>query len=162
MATKKKTPETPKPQEQEPAERKPLLGALLRLAHESVSAQIAESLAELGFDGLPAGYFTVVQPLWAEPEGVRLWDLPARANATEQVVAALVSQLEEHGYVERKADPAARRIQIAFLSERGKSLVTTTHLIVESVETRWSERLGVERVEALRDTLTAIVTEDWE
>jgi DNA-binding MarR family transcriptional regulator len=159
MATKKKNP--PASTREAPAERKPLLAALLRLSHESVTEQISESLSELGFDDLPAGYFTVVQPLWVEPQGLRIADLVAQANGAEQAVNALVARLEEHGYVERVDDPAARRTQLLRLSERGGALVNTTRLIVEAVETRWAERLGEARIEALRETLTAIVTEDW-
>jgi DNA-binding MarR family transcriptional regulator len=159
MATKK---QPPTPNREAPAERKPLVGALLRLAHESVTEQIAESLAELGFDDLPAGHFTVMQPLWVETKGMPIADLVVQANGTEQAVGALVKRLEERGYVERVDDPAARHAQLIRLSERGRALVRTTRLIVEAVETRWSERIGEERIEALRETLTAIVTENWD
>lgn len=159
MATKKKKRAPLK--REAPAERKPLVGALLRLAHESVTGQIVESLFELGFDDLPTGHFTVVQPLWSEPKGMRLAELAAKAGGSELAVGALVAQLEDRGYVERKADPTARGSKLLYLGERGKALVSTTRLIVEAVETRWAERVGKERIEALRETLTAIVTEDW-
>jgi DNA-binding MarR family transcriptional regulator len=160
MATKKK--KTSAPEREAPAERKPLLGALLRLAHESVTEQISESLAELGFDDLPAGHFTVVQPLWVEPKGMRIADLVAQSHGAEQEVRALVERLEERGYIERVDDPAARRAQLLRLAERGNTLVSTTRTIVEAIETRWSQHLGEPRIEALRATLTAIVTEDWD
>jgi len=155
MATKKKSARRPRDAD---AERKPLLGALLRLAHESVAEHVAQGLLSFGFDDLPPDYVTVVQPLWVEADGASISDLATHAGVTRASMVTLVDSLEARGYV---TVPRGRTGQVR-LTERGRTLAATIRALVTAIENLWSERFGQKRIEALRDTLTALVTEDWQ
>ena len=135
-----------------------MLGALLRLAHESVAEHVAQGLVSFGFDDLPPDYVTVVQPLWVEADGASLSDLATRASVTRASMTSLVESLEARGYVTR---PRGRTGHV-HLTERGRSLAATIRALVTAIENLWSERFGQKRIEALRETLTALVTESWQ
>jgi len=155
MATKKKSARRPPDAD---AERKPLLGALLRLAHESVAEHVAQGLVSFGFDDLPPDYVTVVQPLWVDADGASIGDLATHAGVTRPSMVALVESLEARGYVTL---PRGRTGNV-LLTERGRTLAATIRALVTAIENLWSERFGEKRIEALRDTLIALVTENWQ
>ena len=79
--------------------------------------RIAEGLAEAGFDDVRPAHTTVFQHIKAE--GSRLSELAERAQITKQSMGYLVDYLEEHRYVERRADPSDRRASLIFLTEWG-------------------------------------------
>ena len=87
MATKKKSARRPRAAA---PERKPLLGALLRLAHESVAEHVAQGLVSFGFDDLPPDYVTGHKLFWPGGElmGLGLYDYPLIDFVLEAFIAA--------------------------------------------------------------------------
>ena len=94
-----------------------------------------------------------------DPEGSRLTDLAERARMTKQSVGEVTTDLEQRGYVERVPDPADGRAKIIRLTERGHEAQTLGFELIAEIEREWGERIGEERVAALRDALEAITAE---
>ena len=87
------------------------------------------------------------------PEGARLTDLAERARITKQSVGEIVTNLEELGYVERIPDPEDRRAKLVRLTPEGQRAQTAAFEIFAEIEEEWAERIGAEKVEALRAAL---------
>ena len=94
-----------------------------------------------------------------DPEGSRLTELAERARMTKQSVGEVTTDLEQRGYVERAPDPADGRAKIIRLTERGHEAQTLGFELIAEIEREWGERIGEERVAALRDALEAITAE---
>ncbi len=94
-----------------------------------------------------------------DPEGTRLTDLAERARMTKQSVGEVTTDLEQRGYVERVPDPADGRAKIIRLTERGHEAQALGFKLIAEIEREWGERIGEERVAALRDALEAITAE---
>lgn len=56
-------------------------------------------------------------------DGMPQTDLAAELDIGKVALGALIDRLETAGFVERRADPADRRVKRVVLTERGKSLV---------------------------------------
>ena len=61
-------------------------------------------LEQMGFDDVRPAHMAIFQNLG--PDGARIGELAERAKLTNQSVGYLVDYLEQHGYVERRSDPA--------------------------------------------------------
>ncbi len=94
-----------------------------------------------------------------DPAGSRLTELAERARMTKQSVGEVTTDLEQRGYVERVPDPADGRAKIIRLTERGHEAQTLGFELIAEIEREWGERIGEERVAALRDALEAITAE---
>jgi DNA-binding MarR family transcriptional regulator len=139
------------------ADRGPLLGALLRISHRAISAEIMRGLATAGYDDLEPANIAPFQTLWDAPEGVRATDLAVALRITKQSTGALVEHLEARGYVERVDDPRDRRAKLVRLTRRGRDGCRLVRAIVRRVESEWGERLGPKRLAALKETLSDLV-----
>jgi len=140
-----------------PNDRGPLLGALLRRCHQALVGEVTRGLTQAGYAEFQPAHNVVVRPLWDHPEGVRSTELAARARITKQSVGAIVDQLEGLGYVERVDDPADSRAKRVRLTKRGRDMGRASRAVVRRVEVDWARRIGAERLEGLRDTLTELL-----
>ena len=116
--------------------------------------RIADGLIEAGFDDIRPAHTQVFQHIKAE--GSRLSELAERAQMTKQSMGYLVDYLEEHGYVERRADPTDRRASLIFLTDRGWAEVREALSIIAAIEQEWARRLGKQRMEKLRELLSEL------
>jgi DNA-binding MarR family transcriptional regulator len=130
---------------------RPNIGILLRGPFQEIVQRIAEGLVEAGFDDIRPAHTPVFQHIKAE--GSRLSELAERAQMTKQSMGYLVDYLEQHGYVERRADPTDRRASLIFLTDRGWAEVREALSIIAAIEQEWTRRLGKRRMEKLRELL---------
>jgi DNA-binding MarR family transcriptional regulator len=140
----------------------PLLGALLRFAHQSVIRRILARLSAAGFDDVQPAYFAPLQALWDCPEGARATELAARARITKQSMGELVEQLADRGYVDRIPDPLDGRARLVRITLRGRKASRMARDTVRAVEADWSRKLGVDRIEELRETLKMLLESESE
>jgi DNA-binding MarR family transcriptional regulator len=143
-------------------DRGPLLGALLRLAHQSIVRRVIGGLSEAGVDDVQPAHFAPMQALWDYPGGLRVTELAGKARITKQSMGELVEQLALRGYVERVPDPEdgrARRIRITPL---GRKLSRMARKRVRDVEADWSRRIGAKRIEEFRKTLRMLLERESE
>jgi DNA-binding MarR family transcriptional regulator len=136
----------------ESRDERPNVGILLRGPFQEIVQRIADGLADAGFDDIRPAHTAVFQHIKAE--GSRLSELAEAAQITKQSMGYLVDYLEEHGYVERRADPSDRRAGLIFLTERGWAEVREALKIIAEIEQEWAQRLGKPRMEQLRELLT--------
>jgi DNA-binding MarR family transcriptional regulator len=143
-------------------DRGPLLGALLRFAHQSVIRRVLDRLTAAGFDDVQPAHFAPLQVLWDCPDGARSTELAVKARITKQSMGELIEQLASRGYVERVPDPhdgRARRIRI---TPRGRRASRLARESVRDVEADWSRKLGADRIEVLRETLKLLLESESE
>src|SRR4051794_18169612 len=102
-------------------EGRPMLGALLRIAHAAVVEEYTRWLAGSAYSDIQPAHAAAIQPLWQRPEGVRLTALAQTARITKQSMGSLVDSLEQGGYVERIEDPDDGRASRIRLTARGRT-----------------------------------------
>jgi len=130
------------------------LPPLLENAREAGFEELHRRLAERGYADIRHAHGCVFR--WVEPEGTRLTELAELAGHSKQAVGEFVCDLEARGYVERVPDPADGRAKIIRLTERGAEAKATALEIFAEIEAEWAERIGPERVEALREALEVL------
>jgi len=131
------------------------LTALLALAFGAVVDELQRRLAALGYaDVRPAHGFAFVR---LTPDGATITALAAHLGITKQAASHMVDDLEERGYVERRAHPTDGRGKVVALTARGWACIAATEQIFADIERRWADLIGVERMEALRADLRRVV-----
>ena len=93
-----------------------------------------------------------------DPEGTRLSVLAERALIAKQTATALVDRLERAGYVERVPDPSDGRARLVRMTPRAESVLPIARAEEARIEAEWRAHLGDERMDQLRQALTALRT----
>jgi DNA-binding MarR family transcriptional regulator len=119
----------------------PNVGALLRTAYQVIRERQIAILKERGFGDLNQPLMNVF--LYPGPDRMRPSELAARINMTKQAMNYLLGQLEELGYIERRAERNGRRL--VYLTSRGWQVRETILAVVKDVETEWASILGRHR-----------------
>ena len=127
------------------------LGALMRTGYHRTMEYVQARLEQLGFDDVRPAHMAIFQNLG--PEGARIGELAERAKLTNQSVGYLVDYLEEHGYVERRPDPANRRATLVCFTERGWDEADACAKILDQLDEELTTRMGTERLEQLQALL---------
>jgi DNA-binding MarR family transcriptional regulator len=133
-----------------------LLGALLRLAYQTIAERMSTWLAESGHPALQPSHSAAIQSLWAKRDGMRLTTMAQNAHVTKQTMGALVDHLEREGYVERIPDPDDGRASRIRLTRRGESFAREARAFSRRTEAELDALLGPRRVEELRAALRMI------
>ena len=134
---------------------RPPLSYLLRVLHQRFADEIDAHLRGLGFDDVRPGAAKVFP--FVPPEGIQVGELAARAGVRKQTMAEAVEQLERAGYLERRPNASDRRSRLVFLTDRGRQARPTAAAAGREVENHWTELVGADRIEALRDTLSELL-----
>jgi DNA-binding MarR family transcriptional regulator len=135
---------------------RPNIGVLLRGPYQAIVEEVTARLAEAGFDDIRPAHTSVFQHI--EADGSRLTDLAQRAQITKQSMGYLVDYLEQHGYVERKPDPADRRANLIVLTKRGWEQVRAALRIIAAIEKKWEGVIGTRKMDQLRRLLAELQT----
>jgi DNA-binding MarR family transcriptional regulator len=123
------------------------------VSYRAMDERVRLAMREAGYD------VTVAQSRLAQriaEEGTRLTELADRAQVTKQTASLLVAALEREGLVERVPDPADGRARLIRLSARGQEAAERAKEIVLGVEREWTEHLGPELSERLREGLVRL------
>lgn len=131
------------------------MGLLLKLPYLEMERYLTRRLHELGFDDVRPAHYAVFQAI--SPEGSRLTELAERAGMTKQSMGYLVDHLEQHGYLERGADPADSRAQIIRITQKLKKLDTSVEAVLEELHEAWARRIGKPKFRQLRGLLGDLV-----
>lgn len=137
----------------EPGSTGPLIGALLAVPHQELQQRVQAGMAAAGLSEIRPAHAAIFQ--WLPPEGGRATEVADRIGTTKQAVGYLIDYLEQHGYLERVADPRDGRALIVRRTEKGWLVNQTARRLVEEVQADWAERLGPEKM----DTLIALLRE---
>lgn len=129
------------------------LATLMFVSYRAMDERVRLAMREAGYD------VTVAQSRIAQriaEEGTRLTELADRAQVTKQTASLLVAALEREGLVERVPDPADGRARLIRLSARGQEAAARAKEVVLGVEREWTEHLGPELSEQLREGLVRL------
>jgi DNA-binding MarR family transcriptional regulator len=74
-------------------------------------------------------------------DGVRLTELARRAQLSLAACSELVDELQELGYLERRADPSDGRAKLIFPTRRGRAVLDAAGQAVADLELRWRRQL---------------------
>jgi len=130
-----------------------LIGALRQSLNDEIVARVTAR-----FPDVRPAHGNVLGSLVHE-DGLRASDLATLAGMTKQSMGALVDDLEQKGYVERRSDPEDRRSKRVYLTERGRGAVQVSGVAVRSQEQRLSRALGPEGHARLRELLLTLLEE---
>ena len=136
--------------------REPLI-RLLGDALGEFDAELSRRLATTAYSDLRPSHGCVFGHI--DPDGSRLTDLASRARMTKQSVGEVASELEQRGYVQRVPDPSDGRAKIIRLTVRGHEAQALGWELINEIEREWAERVGTERIAALREALEAVAAE---
>jgi DNA-binding MarR family transcriptional regulator len=131
-----------------------MIGALLRMPVDAVSARILDDLHAAGFTDLVPAHFGVMR--WPGPQNRRPSDLAKEGGMTKQAMNYLLRQLEELGYLTRDDDPQDKRSKRVQLTDRGYAVAKTIRKTVRQIEREWERELGPEHFDRLRQLLAEL------
>jgi DNA-binding MarR family transcriptional regulator len=123
----------------------------MRRPLQHIRRSIVASLHTAGFADLTLAHLAVFQ--YPGPQGARPIELAQRADMTKQAMNHLLGELEERGYLERRA--VERGTEIA-LTRRGRTALATIRDAVSAVEAEWRELLGEAKYARLCATLVEL------
>jgi DNA-binding MarR family transcriptional regulator len=127
------------------------LAILLREPFRAMNARLLARLAERGHPEVRSAHGNVFQYL--DDDGTRVSLLAERAQVTKQAMAQLVAHLEDHGYVERVADPRDGRAKLVRATDRGREVFAIARKVVAEIDAQLTERLGEAKLRRLRALL---------
>jgi len=128
----------------------PFFGALLRVTWEHVRDQLHRAIHDAGFTDLQEAHFPVFT--YPVPDGVRPSELARQKRMSRQAMNYLIVQLEELGYVERRAPEGSDR-RLIYLSTRGKQVVEMMLACIRQLHTEWAHEIGEQRFNDFVDVL---------
>lgn len=137
------------------AARQPTLGHLLFGLYRTLQREVYDGLREAGFPEIRDAHSHVLRHI--RPEGMRLTSLAAAAGTTKQYMTYLVNDLCGLGLLEVLPDPDDGRAKRVRLTDYGQQAYDTAVSLSRALERRWARRVGVERMENLRDVMQTLV-----
>ena len=129
------------------------LATLMFVSYRAMDERVREAMRDAGYD------VTVAQARIAQriaEDGTRLTELADRAQVTKQTASLLVAALEREGLVERVPDPDDGRARLIRLSARGRQAAQRAMEVVIGVEREWTEHLGPELTDRMREGLVRL------
>jgi len=127
----------------------PYVAALLRMAYQQARERQLEAQAKRGFSDLNQALLSVL--VYPPPDGERPSDLAERTNMTKQAMNYLLNQLEQLGYVERRANQRGRRL--VYLTKKGWAVFETQWNAMQKLEDEWAKKIGKKRFADFRGVL---------
>jgi DNA-binding MarR family transcriptional regulator len=142
-----------------PADRLAIGQLLVRLLRQ-FRAELFEPAAGHGYSDLREPHLHIFGNLGVD--GVRLTDLAARAQLSLATTSELVTDLQQLGYLERRADGSDRRAKLIFPTTRGRRALDDAGDRVAQIEEHWSQIVGPARFadacRTLQDLLDALTS----
>src|SRR3954469_14450972 len=127
---------------------------LMFIASRAAFTRVFDALHEAGFDDLSVAQARLMMGI--DADGTRLSVLAERAQIAKQTATALVDKLERAGYVERVSDPSDGRARLVRMTPRAESALPIARAEEDRIESEWRAHLGPERMDQLRQALTAL------
>ena len=132
------------------AAKPPFIGALLRLTWQRVRGRMHAAIRAKGFDDLLETHYAVFTfPL---PDGVRPSDLARQIKMTRQAANYVIGQMEELGYLERRAVKGSDR-RLVYLTKRGWQVADVIYEALREVQEEWAQDIGPEQFENFMNVL---------
>jgi DNA-binding MarR family transcriptional regulator len=127
---------------------------LMFIAARAASNRIFTAVHDAGFTDVTVAQSRLLMGI--DAGGTRLSTLADRAQVAKQTATALVDKLEQAGYVERVPDPTDGRARLVRVTPRAEAALPFARAEEARIEAEWEAHLGPERMDQLRDALTAL------
>jgi len=132
-----------------------VMTGLFSLAFDAMIAEFRAEVEKSEFEDIRQTHACVFR--YVRGAGLRLTEIAELTNMTKQSVGEVVDDLTQRGYVERVPDPVDGRAKLICLTQRGKEAQEFGYDTFATIEDRWAERYGAERIASLRELLEEIV-----
>lgn len=132
-----------------------LLGRLLNKSYRYMSEVATDFLKEKGYTDFRVGH--IVALVHIEFEGDTVNTLAHRAGITKQGMSKIVKELVDGGYVISEKHPSDARAVMVKLTDRGYQALTHWKACTEHIDQKFTEILGSERLEQVKDILGTLV-----
>lgn len=133
------------------------LPLLLAGAFRGLIDELHRRLAERGHPDLRPAYGFALQAIGSD--GTTLSEAGRRLGVSKQAATKTVGKLVELGYVERAVDPGDARAVRITITRRGRDCLQASAEIFEDLRREWVRELGADRVRALEDDLSTMVSQ---
>lgn len=137
------------------ARRRSGLGILAARLLIGIHDELYARLAEAGFGDVTHLQGALIAHL--DDGGTRATELARRSGRHKQVIGRLVDELEQLGYVQRRAEPTDRRAKLIVPTPKGLRLMRLSDSVIADIERRQARRLGQETWAQFRAILVDVV-----
>jgi DNA-binding MarR family transcriptional regulator len=131
------------------------LGQLLLRAFRWFDESLIRALHAAGWPEITRAHSLVFAQL--DTGGTRTAEIARRAGVSRQAVHQTVQELQRLGLVTLVPDPTNRSAKLVVPTERGRDSIRVAKATLADLEGALAQRLGGQRVQALRTALEA----DW-
>jgi DNA-binding MarR family transcriptional regulator len=132
----------------------PLMGALLRRAHDRARQRMLQHLTSAGFDDIRPSDFVMLQ--YPPPDGVSPSAFAADRGLSKQMLNHLLGEMEARGYFVRSPDPNDGRGVLIVPTRRGRALLRAARRGAIQIDLAWRRHLGASRYELVRRAIEEI------
>lgn len=87
-------------------------------------------------------------------------DVATLLGTTKQAASKLISLMQRDRYVDLTPHPTDSRARLVMITPRGEQFLMAVEDIYRDLEAEWAERIGADRLAAIRSDLTAILSLD--
>lgn len=134
-----------------------LMGKLLNRTYRYMSDLAGDYLKGIGYENFRVGH--IVALVHIEVEGTSINTLAAAAGMTKQGMSKLIKELQEEGFVMGEKDPTDARALIVKYTEKGLQAMIDWRNCTNYINQKFSEVLGTDKLETLKDLLGELVHE---
>lgn len=127
------------------------------MTHEIAEETVIAAAERAGYHEPRPAHFKLMR--FPGLDGARPTDLVIRLNTSKQAVNALLNDLDQWGYIERRILKEDERGRVVRLTRRGLALATVIWEAHAELEARWESRVGHTRFHILRSTLSDLAQE---
>jgi DNA-binding MarR family transcriptional regulator len=131
------------------------LGQLLLRAFRWFDESLVRALHAAGWPELTRAHSLIFAQL--NTKGTRTAEIARRAGISRQAVHQTVQELQRLGLVRLVPDPTNRSAKLVVPTDRGRDSIHMAKATLADLEGQLAQRLGRQRVQALRQALEA----DW-
>jgi DNA-binding MarR family transcriptional regulator len=131
---------------------------LYRLVLRARRAENTEMVARIrarGYPDLKPSYPALLANL--DSQGANMTVLAAKSGISRQAASQQLAEIEAHGYVELRPDPADGRAVIVDRTERGRRLLRDALEVVSDLEASYSQQVGRERFDTMKQVLAELL-----
>jgi len=115
-----------------------------------VRKRLLGAVARHGFSDITAAQLAAFS--YPFPDGLKPTELAARANQSKQALNHMLAELEDAGYLIRKAEKAGGRRRV-YLTSKGRKVVTICQAEMIALQDEWSVRVGRRQFDIFLDVL---------
>jgi DNA-binding MarR family transcriptional regulator len=120
------------------------------------TSALKKGFAVAGIGDIKPAYMGALLPLWQE-DGLKLVELGRRSGLETSTMTGLIDRMERDGLVERRDDANDRRVQLIYLTEKGRQAMSPALAVVDSVLDNVFEGISQKDLSKTTDVLKRVL-----